>query len=329
MNDFKLIKNNYMSDFINCDQCGQLTTKNTRWYYLAWFTGTKYFCLKPVWTNIKMKIKIIVMRKISLLLRLIIISFPMIVFSQTLEDDIGKELTIELQKRISPNTGKLAGYKVLSVNVDTSKKQLVIDIESVWTAKTTAIGNDKSFVMRNKVYVGKGRKILNLEPYYANEAVLEAWANNKGANNLAGLAIIGGFLSQMNSSSNSNSSSKSSYKNNSNKNSVNDTKKNDSSLGSVFQKKNCEVYLIDNIIGVGIDDDSNSVNGTYFSSFTPSRGKSRDFYNARDDNHVSFYDDDYPINVYVRFTSSKKNEIVEVRAILNKPTKINLKYTIF
>ena len=35
-----------MADYINCDQCGQHTTKNTQWYYLAWFYGTKYFCCK-------------------------------------------------------------------------------------------------------------------------------------------------------------------------------------------------------------------------------------------------------------------------------------------
>ena len=32
--------------FINYYQYVQLTTKNTKWYYLAWFTGTKYFCCK-------------------------------------------------------------------------------------------------------------------------------------------------------------------------------------------------------------------------------------------------------------------------------------------
>ena len=45
-----------MSNFINCDQCGQLTTKNTQWYYLAWFTGTKYFCCKACMEKHKKKI---------------------------------------------------------------------------------------------------------------------------------------------------------------------------------------------------------------------------------------------------------------------------------
>jgi hypothetical protein len=26
-----------MADYINCDQCGQLTTKNTQWHYLPIF----------------------------------------------------------------------------------------------------------------------------------------------------------------------------------------------------------------------------------------------------------------------------------------------------
>ena len=35
-----------MADYINCDQCGQLTTKNTQWHYLPFFGTTKYFCCK-------------------------------------------------------------------------------------------------------------------------------------------------------------------------------------------------------------------------------------------------------------------------------------------
>lgn len=35
-----------MAEQINCEQCGNLTTKNTKWYYLAFLYGTYYFCCK-------------------------------------------------------------------------------------------------------------------------------------------------------------------------------------------------------------------------------------------------------------------------------------------
>ena len=40
-----------MADYINCDQCGQLTTKNTQWHYLPFFELQNIFVAKHVKTN--------------------------------------------------------------------------------------------------------------------------------------------------------------------------------------------------------------------------------------------------------------------------------------
>lgn len=97
----------------------------------------------------------------------------------------------------------------------------------------------------------------------------------------------------------------------------------DPSLVTIFQKKHCKIYLDPRSYGVGVIDNSDSKTETYFSSFTPSRGKSKEFHDGHDDNSVSFSENEFPVNVYVRFVSNY-NKVVEVRAVFNKPSNMNI-----
>ena len=137
-------------------------------------------------------------------------------YSQNNMNDIGRTVTMNLMKDISPNSGNNGSFEIGSYYKSTYNNEVSFVVYSKWYAKRSSwLSDEELFEVHTSIFTDEYGNIVEIKKIYENEAVKGNWSVSEGLGSLALLVgTSAAVYSSYNSSSKNNSNSTNKYSNN-------------------------------------------------------------------------------------------------------------------